>query len=274
MLETARLKRLELKNFAVVRSSYSGAQRGLQVLGIGILVTLAVSALPQSATLYSGFEESLFAGKVVQQLDVQKITADFLISTQRNTLVQVSESETFQALRLNTSPDVVSFVALIDATLDNVQSAAYREKIIAQIAHQQTTLDTQTLINQIQNRVPGYSALRDYYWAIAAFLGSLTFFLTAMFVLQPLSAVFGSVIYTLVPIGNGTTTPTSASSSLETSAGGWATPEMTPKPKDTPSFTSWEAPAESPSISSEPNAQPEVPTYTHVEESSPQTPSA
>ncbi|MEK6821388.1 MAG: hypothetical protein AABY11_03245, partial [archaeon] len=41
ILETSRMKRLELKNFVFFRSSFAGAQRGLQVLSIGILVTLS-----------------------------------------------------------------------------------------------------------------------------------------------------------------------------------------------------------------------------------------
>lgn len=277
MLETARLKRLELKNFAVVRSSFSGAQRGLQVLGVGVLVTLAVTALPQSGELYAGFEESLFAGKVVQQLDVEKITADFLISTQKNTLMQISESESFIKLRTLNDPDALAFVELIDATLVNVQTAAYRESVIKQIVTNQGNLDSQTLVAQIQNRVPGYGALRDYYWALAAFLGSLIFFMVAMFVLQPLSAVFGSVIYTFLPDGSGV----SASSTLSASAssgGGWATPETTPQSYSEPAApepSGWEAPAaEAASISSEPNAEPAVPTYTHVDEPAPQTPAA
>ncbi len=272
MLETARLKRLELKNFAVVRSSFSGAQRGLQVLGIGVLVTLAVTALPQSSQLYSGFEESLFAGKVVQQLDVEKITADFLISTQKNTLTQVSESESFIKLRTLNDTDAKAFVELVDATLANVQTAAYRESVIKQIATHQGNLDSQTLVAQIQNRVPGYGALRDYYWALAAFLGSLVFFLVAMLVLQPLSAVFGSVIYTFLPDGYATPASPILSASAS-SGGGWATPEVTPQSYSEPAPSGWEAPAaEAASISNEPDAQPAVPTYTHVDEPAPQTP--
>ena len=269
ILETARLKRLELKNFPVIRSSYSSAKRGLQVLGVGILVTLAVTALPQSSALYSGFEESLFAGKVVQQLDVQKIAADFLINTQRNTLTQIIAAESFQKLRTLNDPDAQTFVALVDATLANVQSAAYRERIIQQVVTQQENLDTQALLTQIQSRVPGYGALREYYWALAAFLGSLVFFLVSMFVLQPLSAVFGSVIYTVLPDGHAASRTPSSSSTLETSSGGWATPETTPSAPPAPAFTGWEAPAESPSISSEPNVEPAVPTYTHVDEPAP-----
>lgn len=264
MIETARLKRLELKNFAVLRSSFSGAQRGMQVIGIGVLVTLAVTALPQSGALYEGFESSLFTGKVVQQLDVQKITADFLIATQRNTLKQVVDSESFQTLRTNQSPDVVSFVQLMDATLENVNSPAYREQIIQNVMTQQEKLDTQALLSQIQSKVPGYGALREHYWALAAFLGSLVFFMIGMFVLQPLSAVFGSVIYTLIPDGHTITAASEALSTNATSGGGWATPEITPS-----SSTGWEAPAEAASISSEPNATPNVPTYTHADDPTP-----
>lgn len=266
MIETSRLKRMELKNFPVVRSNYSGAKRGLQVIGIGVLVTLAVTALPQSSSLYSGFESSLFSGKVVQQLDVQKITADFLITTQKNTLTQVITSEAFQKLRSNTQPDVVSFVQLMDATLESVNSPAYREKIIQQVNTQQEKLDTQALLTQIQSRVPGYSALRDYYWALAAFLGSLVFFLVASFVLQPLSAIMGSVIYSILPDGRAASSVSPTISLPQPESGGWSTPETMPV-----TSTGWEAPpaAEAASISSEPTAQPEVPTYTHVDEPAP-----
>lgn len=262
MIESARLKRLELKNFAVFRSNYAGAQRGLQIIGIGILVTLAVTSFPQTATLYSGFESALFQGKVVQQLDVQEITADFLIATQKNTLNQVIESEAYEKLRTNTDPDVVSFVTLIDATFANVQTPSYRAQIVNQVITQQERLDTQALLSQIQSRVPGYSALRDYYWALASFLGSLVFFLAAMIVLQPLSAVFGSVIYTLLPDESASASTNSSYAPAPRDAG-WGNSSNAPVPEQT-TFTGWESPA---SISSEPAAsEPTVPTYTHVDE--------
>jgi hypothetical protein len=259
MIETARLKRMELKNFATFRSSYSGAKRGIQIIGVGVLVTLAVTALPQSSALYDSFESSLFAGKVVQQLDVQKITADFLITTQKNTLNQVVSADAFMQLRDNTDPEVQAFVQLMDATIQNVDSSEYRNKIIEQVTNQQEKLDTQALLSQIQNRVPGYSALREYYWALSAVLGGLIFFAVASFVLQPLSAIFGSVIYAALPDGHLTR---NAYVLPEPVSGGWATPETTPVQQ-----TGWDAqPEEAASISSQPDAQPAVPTYTHVDE--------
>ncbi len=268
MIETSRLKRLELKNFAAIRSSYAGAQRGIQIIGIGVLVTLAVTALPQSSALYDTFESSLFAGKVVQQLDVQKITADFLITTQKNTLNQVVNADAFVQLRDNTDPEVQAFVQLMDATLQNVNSTEYRDKIIAQVNSQQEKLDTQALLSQIQNRVPGYSELREYYWALSAVIGGLIFFGVASFVIQPLSAVFGSVIYTALPDGH---LVRQAYSMPEPVSGGWSTPETTPAQPS----TGWEAPPEeAASISSQPDTQPAVPTYTHVDEPTPTPPSA
>lgn len=264
MIESARLKRLELKNFAVFRSNYAGAQRGLQIIGIGVLVTLAVTSFPQTATLYSGFESALFQGKVVQQLDVQEITADFLIATQKNTLNQVIESDAYGKLRTNTDPDVIAFVELIDATFANVQTPAYRTQIVNQVVTQQERLDTQALLAQIQSRVPGYSALRDYYWALASFLGSLVFFLTAMIVLQPLSAVFGSVLYTILPDGTASANNYPTYTTSAASTGGWGTSSSEPAAEQPITYTGWESPA---SISSEPAAsEPVVPTYTHVDD--------
>jgi len=199
MLETSRMKRLELKNFIVFRSSFSGAQRGLQMMGIGVLVTLAIVALPQSNGLFSQFENSLFQGKVIQQLDVQKITADFLITTQRNTLIQVTESQSFSKLRSKTDPDVTGFVTLMDQTLDTVNSQEYRNKINQQVKEEQKTIDTSSILGQIEKTVPGYSTLKQNYWIIAAFLGSIFFFIMATFVIQPLSAVFGTLLFQFIP---------------------------------------------------------------------------
>jgi hypothetical protein len=199
MLETSRMKRLELKNFVVFRSSFSGAQRGLQVIGVGVLVTLAIVALPQSSGLFSQFENSLFQGKVIQQLDVQKITADFLITTQRNTLIQVMESDSFGTLRTKTDPEVTGFVTLMDQTLDNVGSQEYRDKINQQVKDEQKTIDTTSILAQIEKTVPGYSTLKKHYWAVAAFLGSIIFFLMVTLVIQPLSAVFGTLLYQFIP---------------------------------------------------------------------------
>jgi hypothetical protein len=240
MLETSRMKRLELKNFVILRSSFSGAQRGLQILGIGVLVTLAVVALPQNQTLYEKFEEALFQGKVIQQLDVQKITADFLITTQRNTLIQVTESDSFGLLRQKTDSEVTNFVTLMDQTLETVNSQEYRNKINTQVKDQQNQIDTQSILNQIQKTVPGYGALREYYWAIAAFMGSILFFLAATFIIQPLAAVFGTVLYFIIPSETYGMEQNPSPETASPTTGGWKT--------------------------TAPESSAPTPTYTHVEE--------
>lgn len=246
MLETSRMKRLELKNFVVFRSSFSGAQRGLQIIGVGVLVTLAMVALPQSQSLFGQFENSLFQGKVIQQLDVQKITADFLITTQRNTLIQVTESESFTKLRAKTDPEVTGFVTLMDTTLDTVNSQEYRDKINQQVKDEQKSIDTSSILTQIEKTVPGYSTLKQYYWVIAAFLGSVIFFLMATFVIQPLSAVFGSLLFQFIPAETYGMEDNTLSSSNPPSDG-----------------TGWSAPVAQ-------DSTPPAPVYTHVEEVPPE----
>lgn len=247
MIETARMKRLELKNFVVFRSSFSGAQRGLQIMGIGILVTLALVALPQSQTLYGQFEDSLFQGKVIQQLDVQKITADFLITTQRNTLIQITESGSFTKLREKTDTDVTGFVSLMDQTLVNVNSQEYRDKINQQVKEEQKTIDTSAILSQIEKTVPGYATLKQYYWVIAAFLGSIIFFLMATFVIQPLSAVFGTLMFMFIP-----------AETYGTEENPLPEPSSTTNPPVDPN-AGWSAPAAT-------DTTPAAPTFTHVEE--------
>ncbi|MEK6903009.1 MAG: hypothetical protein AABX02_05500 [archaeon] len=199
MLETARIKRLELVNFPIVRSSYSGAHRGLQIVGVGILVTLALVAAPQSAALYTTFQDSLFGGKVLQQLDIQKISGDFMITTQRDTLTQVTESAAFSKLRDKEDADVVSFVTLMDQTLVNVSSQEYKDKINQQIEDQANQIDPSTLASQIQKTVPGYEGLKQNFWLLAAFVGTLFFFLFSTFFIQPLAAILDRLRIRLFP---------------------------------------------------------------------------
>lgn len=266
MIETARLKRLELKNFVVPRSAFSGAQRGLQIMGIGVLVTLAITALPQNDTLYKNFEDSFFSGKVVQQVNVEKLTTDFLISTQRNTLTQVLNTDSFQKLRTSSSPDDLEFVALMDQTLANVNSTGYRDQVNAQVKDQQKQINPQALVEQLQQTIPGYTTLKTNYWAIAAFLASLVFFMVALFILQPLAALFGTGIYALIPMdGAGSSTGMPASSS--NGKGLWSsfTAQSPRVAKD--NVTGWAAPpVEHPTdISADADAktEPVVPEYAH-----------
>lgn len=249
MLETARIKRLELVNFATLRSSYSSAHRGLQIVGVGILVTLAIVAVPQSAALYGTFQESLFGGKVIQQLNIQKISADFLINTQKDTLTQVTESGAFTKLREKTDPDVQTYVTLLDQTVQNVSSQEYRDKINEQLKDQENQIDAATLSEQIQKSVPGYEGLKQNFWLLAAFVGTLLFFLLSIFVMQPLAAVFGTAAYTIIP-RDGT---------LETEAVSLpspATSDETPPSPPQPPLPAGET----------------IPAYTHVEEIEPSVP--
>lgn len=251
MLETARIKRLELVNFATVRSSYSSAHRGFQIIGVGILVTLALVAVPQSFALYGTFQESLFGGKVLQQLDIQKISGDFMISTQRETLEQITESAAFTKLREKDDTDVVTFVTLMDQTVQNVSSQEYKDKINQQIEEQGKQLDSETLATQIQKNVPGYEGLRQNFWLLTAFVGTLAFFIFSIVFLQPLAAVFGSAANMIIPTDVIVTeTEPAPPIPIET-----ITPELPPNPPQPPL-----PPVET------------IPTYTHVEEIAPVVP--
>ncbi|MDP2666717.1 MAG: hypothetical protein Q8P05_04455 [Candidatus Diapherotrites archaeon] len=255
MLETTRIKRMELKNFPVFRSSFNGAQRGLQILGVGVLVTLALFAAPQGDALYHDFEASLFGGRILSQLDVDQVTADFLIQSQRNTLTQITTSVDFQNLRGSSDPDAQSFVQLIDLTLASLDDPSYRAAILAQVREQQSQLDPQAIVAQVQDKVPGFTFVRENYWVFAALLGSLLYFLAATFIIQPMATVFGTIASNYIP--KETYIPTSPIAGWEQDVRQDA-PEPVPETPSSPSSWSYSPPPTTDDVS--------TPTYEHVEE--------
>ncbi len=266
MIETSRIKRLELKNFVVPRSNFSGIQKGMQVMGIGVLVTLSIVAFPQNEELYKGFEDNLFQGKIVQQVNVEKITADFLISTQRNTIIQIIESEQFTKLREKDDPEATSFVTLMDETLVEVNSPGYREKVVAQAKSQQKKINPQDLVKQLEQTVPGYNTLHDNFWLVTAALGALFYFLVAVLIIQPLGAVAGTILYAVIPEDG-----YSFERSIKKTSNEWTTPSSTRiSPTEELKVEGWKSSVEEhpTDISAKPEEtpQPIIPEYTHTEE--------
>lgn len=199
MIEYSRIKKIELQNFVSIRSNYSATKRGLQIIGVGVLVTLALFALPQQDLLYKGFEEALFSGEIISNLDVEEASVDFLISTQKNILTQITELKSYQALTQKDDTDAQSFTKTIEATLTAIDAPEYRKQAASELKEQQQKLDTTQILIQVEKTIPGFGLVRDYYWMIASIVGSLLFFILSTLLLAPLGGILGTIVEKIIP---------------------------------------------------------------------------
>jgi hypothetical protein len=207
MIEYSRIKKVELKNFVSLRSNYAASKRGMQIVGIGIFITLALFALPQQDLLYAGFEEALFSGQIISQLDIDEVSVDFLISTQQNILTQITALSSYQALTLKDDADAQAFTQTIEATKNTIGTSEYRDQVSAELKEQQDKLDTDAILSQVKKTIPGFGLIQDYYWMIASVVGSVLFFVMSSILLAPLGGILGTIVEKIIPENGFSTKP-------------------------------------------------------------------
>ena len=196
---TSHVKQQEMKILPILRSNFSVSHRTMQILGLGVIVTLAFYALPQQDKLYTEFEQSLFSGDLIKSLDVETASADFLIKTQKDTLTRLSESPEYIAISESPDTQDIQFTSLMQASLARVDSASYRAQVEEEVREQKRTLKTDDVIAQLKNKLPQFQMIQDNYWIIASFLGAIIFFVAATFVIQPLTALMGVAMDRFIP---------------------------------------------------------------------------
>lgn len=199
MVITSHVKQQEMKILPVLRANFSVSHRFMQILGLGVIVALAFSAFPQNTKLYVGFEQSLFSGDIIKSLDVESASADFLIKSQKDTLTLLSQSPEYQALTTTQDPEDVQFTALMQASMQKVDSPAYRAQVEEEVRDQKRALKTDDVVAQLKTKLPQFQLLQQYYWLVASFLGAIIFFVAATFVIQPLIAILGIGMDRFIP---------------------------------------------------------------------------
>ncbi|QQR93001.1 MAG: hypothetical protein IPJ89_02020 [Candidatus Iainarchaeum archaeon] len=199
MVITSHVKQQEMKILPVLRANFSVSHRFMQILGLGVIVALAFSAFPQSTKLYVGFEQSLFSGDIIKSLDVESASADFLIKSQKETLTLLTQSPEYVAVAAASDPEDVQFTSLMQASIQKVDSPAYRAQVEDEVRNQKKSLRTDDVIAQLKTKLPQFQLLQQYYWLVASFLGAIIFFVAATFVIQPLTAVLGVGMDRFIP---------------------------------------------------------------------------
>jgi hypothetical protein len=196
---TSHVKRQEMKILPVLRANFSVSHRFMQILGFGVIVALAFTALPQNAKLYNGFEQSLFSGDIIKSLDVESASADFLIKSQKDTLKRLTEAPEYLAIASTGTPEDLQFTSLMEASIQKVDSPAYRAQVEDEVRSQKRSLKTDDVIAQLKTKLPQFQLLQQYYWLMASFLGAIVFFVAATFVIQPLTALLGVAMDRFIP---------------------------------------------------------------------------
>lgn len=199
MVITSHVKQQEMKILPVLRANFSVSHRFMQILGLGVIVALAFTAFPQSTKLYVDFEQSLFSGDIIKSLDVESASADFLIKSQKDTLTLLTQSPEYLAIAAAGDPEDAQFVSLMQASIQKVDSPAYRAQVEDEVRDQKKSLKTDDVIAQLKTKLPQFQLLQQYYWLVASFLGAIIFFVAATFVIQPLTAVLGVAMDRFIP---------------------------------------------------------------------------
>src|SRR3989338_5986825 len=123
--------------------------------------------------------------------------ADVLVQTQRESLNVVMASPQFSKLRAKTDPDVIVFVATMDATKEVLNSPATAEKIKKELAAKSDAATSVLTFDMLRKQVPALQWVSDYFWLLLSLGNAMMFLFIANLFLSKLAGLFAAVFRAL-----------------------------------------------------------------------------
>ncbi|MBI4043407.1 MAG: hypothetical protein HY393_01210 [Candidatus Diapherotrites archaeon] len=183
----------ELKKWVILRSSSAGIKGGLQVLGVGVFIALAGTALTVNVDLVQEIQDLAFKGSI-GNIQLEEVAADLFIGTQKDQLAQLTSFPTYQALLSKQDPEVQAFVLTMDQIQQNIDSPAYKASVVSQLQANKALANTQSNVEQLVNQLPLIQTLGKYYWILVSFIGISIYFLFASLLFRPLGVGYAVLL--------------------------------------------------------------------------------
>jgi len=194
VVESATVKYNEVKKYVSARVSWSCVSTGTIIVGFGVLITVALTVMPNQKFYVNDFEEGII--DIVQEAfegdstsDLEESTVDSLIARQRSMVDQFLSTPMFLKLKTKVDPDVQAFVALMEETRDQIDSPENRQNILNELETQKKDVLGSAQIRDLIRGIPGYDMINNFYWLLASF------FVFSIFLLLRIPFVFLGMIY-------------------------------------------------------------------------------
>lgn len=199
-IESAFMKKAELKSWIVPRTMLASMGKTVMVLSIGFFVLSAVTMIPEQEQYMEKFEGLIqeFAGEITSQNSQDTITeeaTDMFVESQIATVDLILNNQIYSKLKEKQDPDVMAFVILADGAKDQLRSEEYRQEIESRFGQVSgNVVDKIDVMSIIKKQFPFFDLVEKYLWLFHAFAIIGIFSLLANIICKPMAAVYGIIL--------------------------------------------------------------------------------
>ncbi|MBS3058259.1 MAG: hypothetical protein J4478_02550 [Candidatus Diapherotrites archaeon] len=192
LIETASLRKQELKKFITFRASANASQKAVLIIAIGLFASTAFIVFSNQQEFTSKFEKAVIdiALKQASTGDLADSSAGLLIQTQKQSLQSVIQTPQFQKLEEKEDADVQAFVQLMLGLDSRLDSPEVKESLKAQVLENFENNKQLLTFDLVKKQVPMLQTVEDFYWLIAAITITSLFLFLGNVIITPLAVLF------------------------------------------------------------------------------------
>lgn len=192
-IETASVKKEEVKQFADFRISNSALGSAFMIMGLGIVIFGAMATYSMNPQLVQDFEKKLLKGDLVQGINLADVSADVVIQTQQQDYHQLVNLPQYQKLESKQDPDVQEFVFAVNTAAGLLSSPEYKKQVMDELNKQQKSPESKNTFQTLKEGIPVIQQLEDYYWVLITMIIYGVFTLLSSIIWKPLGIVYGMI---------------------------------------------------------------------------------
>ncbi|MCH7902617.1 hypothetical protein IIC68_02585, partial [archaeon] len=171
LIETANWKKDELKHAVTFRTASSASHKAFFLLAVSLLLISATDGIQNQEKYVQDLGEMVMGvafSNIGGSNDPAELAADLLLKSQKEAIDTIMALPQFVILREKEDPDVLTFVASMDALAVNIDSPETRRATINKIKNRQEASQGILTFDFIRSQSPLIDTMADYYWLITA----------------------------------------------------------------------------------------------------------
>jgi len=197
-VETIYVKLAELKKYISLRLLGTAIHKTGTIIAIGLFLVVAMTVYENQEIYSEQIDNQLLkiAGGDQAKEPLTDYTIDLLIQSQQQTVNQMTELPTFDALETSVDPNAMAFHAGIVLLKDKINSAEYRQQIEKEINKKQDVSDEQLkgVLESVKQQMPLFGLITEFLWLIEGFAFMSIFLLLSNTIFYILTVIYGLII--------------------------------------------------------------------------------
>lgn len=203
VVELSYVKKEEVKTLITYRTASFASQKAFLVIALGLLVSSAIVLKETNEQRVEAIGNEFFDAVLKNTSatsGLEGITADVLISQQKQALATITFTPQFQRLAIKPDTDVQAFVFMMNGMQQNIDNPGYREKIVEEVKKVSGQATKSLSFSSLRESIPLFDAGAKYYWALGAVTITTTFIFIANLLAANLAGLYAAGLRKIIEL--------------------------------------------------------------------------